>query len=259
MYQALHSGIGHTMTVVVAFVSRKGGVGKSTLARSLAAVAARRGLNATLADLDRDQQTSIRWQRLREGAGVFPPLTVQRYGNVDSAIASEPDADLLIIDAPGNTPELTTEIASVAHLVVQPSGASFDDLQPAVELFYELNAAGVPKSRLFIALSRLLDPAEEEAARAYVEVADFNLLPGAIVERARYREAHSRGLAFIESPGEDLGGPAGIAFSAMLSKIMQKHHLLHEQRAQLALSAPTMQQPPPRIERGLSSYSKSIG
>lgn len=158
MYQALHSGIGHTMTVVVAFVSRKGGVGKSTLARSLAAVAARRGLNATLADLDRDQQTSIRWQRLREGAGVFPPLTVQRYGNVDSAIASEPDADLLIIDAPGNTPELTTEIASVAHLVVQPSGASFDDLQPAVELFYELNAAGVPKSRLFIALSRLLDP-----------------------------------------------------------------------------------------------------
>ena len=54
------------MTVVVAFVSRKGGVGKSTFARALAAVAARRGLSTTLADLDKDQQTATRWQRLRE-------------------------------------------------------------------------------------------------------------------------------------------------------------------------------------------------
>lgn len=246
------------MTVVVAFVSRKGGVGKSTLARALATVAARRGLNTTLADLDPDQQTSVRWQRLREGAGVFPPLTVQRYGNVDSAIATEPDADLLIVDAPSNTPGLTLEIASVAHLVVQPSGASFDDLQPAVELFYELNASGVPKSRLYIALSRLLDPDEEQAARAYVEVADFNLLPGAIVERARYREAHNRGLAFIESPGEDLGGSAGLILGTLLTKIVQKHRLLHEDKAAQMPSA-QLPQPPRTVQRGLSSYSKSVG
>ena len=144
------------MTVVVAFVSRKGGVGKSTFARALAAVAARRGLVTTLADLDKDQQTSSRWQRLREKHQVFPPLTVEAYANVDAAIASEPDADLLIVDAPGNAPELTMEIASVAHFVVQPSGACFDDLQPAVELFYQLKSSGIPKSRLYVALSRML-------------------------------------------------------------------------------------------------------
>ena len=77
-------------------------------------------------------------------------------------------------DAPGNAPELTMEIASVAHFVVQPSGACFDDLQPAVELFYQLKSAGIPKSRLYVALSRMLDPEEEEAARAYIEVADFS-------------------------------------------------------------------------------------
>ena len=203
------------MTVVVAFVSRKGGVGKSTFARALAAVAARRGLVTTLADLDKDQKTSSRWQRLREKHQVFPPLTVEAYGNIDAAIASEPDADLLIADAPGNAPELTMEIASVAHFVVQPSGACFDDLQPAVELFYQLKSAGIPKSRLYVALSRMLDPDEEEAARAYIEVADFSVLPGAVVERARYREAHNRGLAFIESPGEDLAASAGVALSAL--------------------------------------------
>ena len=59
------------MTVVVAFVSRKGGVGKSTLARALATVGARRGLNTALADLDPVQRTATRWQRLREKHQVF--------------------------------------------------------------------------------------------------------------------------------------------------------------------------------------------
>jgi len=248
------------MTVVVAFVSRKGGVGKSTLARALAAVAARRGLNTALADLDLDQRTSMRWQRLREAEGVYPPLDVRPYRNVDSAIAGVPEADVLVVDTPSHVPELTAEAASVAHIVVQPAGSSFDELQPAVELFYSLNASGVPKARLHIALSRMLDPAEEEAARAYVEVADFNLLPGAVVERARYREAHNRGFAFIECPGEDLSGPPGIALGALLSKIMEKHRLLHQQRSgDKAAGAPAPMPVPLQHGRGLSSYSKAAG
>lgn len=257
------------MTVIVAFVSRKGGVGKSTLARALATVTARYGLNTALADLDQQQRTSIRWQRLREKVGLYPFLSVRSYSNVDSAIASESDADVLIIDAPSQSPAATAEIASVSHLVVQPAGSSFEDLQPAVELFYELGESGMPKSRLYIALSRMLDPDEEQAARAYVEVADFNLLPGAIVERARYREAHNRGLAFIECPGEDLTGAPGIVLSALLTKIAHKHRLLHEERnLQLAAVAPPQLQqlpPPPQLprphaaQRGLSSYSKALG
>ncbi|HET6321420.1 MAG TPA: ParA family protein [Hyphomicrobium sp.] len=214
------------MTVVVAFVSRKGGVGKSTLARALCAVAARRGLNTSLADLDEGQRTVSRWQHQREQHRVFPPLNVAAYGNVDSAIASESDVDLLIVDGPGRDPELTMEIASVAHFVVQPTGACFDDLQPAAELFYGLRASGIPKSRLYAALSRLLDPGEEEAARAYLEVSDFNLLPGAICEQARYREAHNRGLAFIECPGENLSAPGGVLLGALLARIVEKHKML---------------------------------
>lgn len=219
------------MTVVVAFVSRKGGVGKSTLARALATVAARRGLTTTLADLDAGQRTSARWQRLREQHQIFPPLTVEAYGNVDFAIASHPGEDLLIVDGPGNANELTLEIASVAHFVVQPSGACFDDLQPAVELFYELKSSGIPKSRMAIALSRILDGDEEDAARAYIEVTDFALLPGAISERANYRQAHNRGMAFIESPGEDLNAPAGALLGALLTKIVRKHRMLRQRPA----------------------------
>lgn len=222
------------MSVVVAFLSKKGGVGKSTLARALAAVSARRGLLTTLADLDCEQQTAMRWQRLRERNGILPPLTVKAFGNVDAAIASEQDVDVLILDAPGHAPRLTLEIASVAHLIVQPSGAGFDDLQPAVELFYQLAASGIPKSRLLIALSRMLDANEEEAARAYIEVADFNVLPGSITERARYRDAHNRGLAFVESSGEDLNAAAGVALSSILTRIVQKLETLGRHRSPIA-------------------------
>lgn len=210
------------MTVVVAFVSRKGGVGKSTLARALAAVAVRRGLNTTVADLDTDQHTSMRWLRLRERQGVVPPLVVRPYRDVDAAISGERDADLLIIDAPGHAPLATSEITSVAHMVIQPTSACFDDLQPAIDLFYKLAASGLPKSRLSIALSRMHDVEEEAAARAYVEVADFEVLPGATTERPRYRDAHNRGLAFIENSDEDMQGPAFLMLCAILSRVEGK-------------------------------------
>ena len=143
------------MSIVVAFVSKKGGVGKSTLARALATVAVRRGLLTTLADLDSEQRTTTRWQRLRERNAILPSLTVKAFDNADGAIASEQDVDVLILDAPGHAPRETLEAASVAHLIVQPSGAGFDDLQPAVDLFYQLAAAGISKSRLLIVLSRI--------------------------------------------------------------------------------------------------------
>ena len=47
------------MAAVIAFISQKGGVGKSTLARALAAVCAQAGLEVVLADLDPRQQTLI--------------------------------------------------------------------------------------------------------------------------------------------------------------------------------------------------------
>ena len=56
------------MAAVIAFISQKGGVGKSTLARALAAVCAQAGLDVVLADLDPRQQTLVQWQKARSGS-----------------------------------------------------------------------------------------------------------------------------------------------------------------------------------------------
>ena len=56
------------MPAVIAFVSQKGGVGKTTLARALAAVCSHAGLDVMLADLDPRQQTLVHWQQARTAA-----------------------------------------------------------------------------------------------------------------------------------------------------------------------------------------------
>ena len=60
------------MAAVIAFVSQKGGVGKSTLARALAAVCSKAGLEVVLADLDPRQQTLVHWQKARAGETLNP-------------------------------------------------------------------------------------------------------------------------------------------------------------------------------------------
>jgi len=46
------------MTTIIAFISQKGGVGKSTLARALAREASHQKLSVLLADCDPQQATS---------------------------------------------------------------------------------------------------------------------------------------------------------------------------------------------------------
>jgi len=185
--------------VIVAFVSQKGGTGKSTLARALGAVVAAAGLKVRIADLDPQQRTVLEWEKLRRLSTTLPALTVEGFDTAAEAIASAEDDELLIIDAPAHANRGTLEIARAATLVVQPSSASIDDLRPAVLLFHELLDAGIPRERLVVALCRILTAAEEDLARGYVAKAGYDVLPGCIPERASYREAHNRGQAVTEA------------------------------------------------------------
>ena len=185
--------------LIVAFVSQKGGTGKSTLARALAAVVAGSGLKVRVADLDPAQATVLEWERIRKSHQTIPALAVEPFETAQDAIESAEADEMLIIDAPAHANRGTLEIAKAATLIVQPSAGTIDELRPAVLLFHELLEAGIPKERLVVALCRILSTAEEQQARAYVEKAGYDVLPGCIPERSAYREAHNRGQAITES------------------------------------------------------------
>ena len=208
------------MAAVIAFISQKGGVGKSTLARALAAVCAQAGLEVVLADLDPRQQTLIQWQKARTAQRVSPRLSVEPFDNAVEAVIERAEAcDLLILDTPGGVNDDTLSVARTAHLIAQPTGPSLDDVHPTVLLFHELVAVGIPKSRLVAALCRVLDDEEEADARAYLEEAGYEVLEGSIPESLIYRVAHNRGRSLTETNEQAFNERADALIEALLTKV----------------------------------------
>ncbi|ASN03476.1 hypothetical protein Xkhy_19585 [Xanthomonas axonopodis pv. khayae] len=207
------------MAAVVAFISQKGGVGKSTLSRALAREAAAGGLRVKIADLDTQQGTSIDWHRLRLSQRIEPTMSAEVFGTAAQALAAADGYDLLVIDGPARTSAATLDIARAADLIVQPSGASRDDLIPAVREFHALSKAGVPKERLAFALNRIGTPAEEAAARAYLEEAGYAVLDGSLRDRPAYRQAQNTGHSVTETRFAGLNDQADTLIQSLIDRV----------------------------------------
>jgi chromosome partitioning protein len=207
------------LATIIAFVSQKGGVGKSTLSRALAREAAAGGLSAKIADLDTQQGTSVDWHRTRLHAGYKPPVAAEAFATAEQALKAADQFDLLIIDAPARTSKGTLDIARMADLVVQPTGASVDDLRPAVREFHALVQAGIPKEKLTFALNHIGTPAEESEARAYLEEAGYAVLTGFLAERPAYRKAQNVGHSITETTYAGLNAKADALIQALIDKV----------------------------------------
>ena len=217
------------MPVVVAFLSQKGGVGKSTLARALADLATKSGVKVLIADLDRQQSTVMHWHQHRVTSKLEPQIEVCAFDSVDEAIEGREDYDLIIIDAPGHVSPATLDIARQSHLIVQPTGPGLDDLHPGVLLFHELFAEGIPASRMSFALCRTSAKEEEIAARRYLAKADYSVLPGSIPERSEYRAAQNGGRAITETDDASLNIRAEELMVAMLERLKNEIEDLRRQ------------------------------
>jgi chromosome partitioning protein len=206
-------------TTIIAFVSQKGGVGKSTLSRALAREAAAGGLTVKIADLDTQQGTSADWNRIRLNARIEPALAVEAFATATQALRVADHYNLLIIDGPARTSSGTLEIAKIADLVVQPTGASVDDLRPAVREFHALVQAGIPTAKLVFALNRIGTTVEESEARAYLAQAGYAVLDGCLLERPAYRKAQNVGHSITETSYRNLNIKADALIQAIIDGI----------------------------------------
>lgn len=206
--------------MIIAFVSQKGGVGKSTLSRALAREAVKAEMRVKIADLDTQQGTVVDWQRTRLNNGIEPVIEAQSFATAAQALAAAKHYDLLILDGPARTSQATLDIAKQADLVVQPTGASLDDLRPAVREFHGLVKGGIPKGRLTFALTRIGTPAEEADARAYLEEAGYAVLDGCLLERPGYRKAQNLGHAVTETTFAGLNQKADFLIQSLINKVV---------------------------------------
>ena len=152
-----------------------------------------------LADLDTQQGTSSNWHRRRLEAGIEPTFSVEAFKTAAQALRAAAGYDLMVIDGPARASAATLEIARQSALIIQPTGASVDDLHPAVLTFRELVREGVSKSKLAFALCKIGTDAEDAEARAYIFDAGVDALPGSIPERPAYRQAQNLGLTITET------------------------------------------------------------
>jgi chromosome partitioning protein len=200
------------MPYIIGFVSQKGGVGKSTLARATAVALSKDGFRVRLCDLDTQQGTSIEWYRQRLNSGGKPLASVEYYGTVKQALQNgldvNPAFDFLVVDAPGRSSAATIELAQQAHLVIQPATGTLDDLRPGVLLFHELLKNKVLPARMLFALTRTSSDHEEALAKDYIKAGGYTVLNATLPDSPGYKHAQNEGLSVIETRWDSLNQKA---------------------------------------------------
>ena len=205
--------------IVVSVISQKGGVSKSSIVRALARECAVNDMDTKIADLDTQQGTSLNWARRRMEAGHEPSISAEPFKSAKQAIEQASNHDILIIDGPARASKGTFEIAEYSDLIVQPTGASLDDLEPAVLLFHELFKKGISREKLVFALSRVGTQAEENNCRDYLSTSGYEVLEGCIYEKPAYRQAQNEGKSLTEVQYKSLRNSADALIQSIINKL----------------------------------------
>jgi chromosome partitioning protein len=128
---------------VVAFVTQKGGTGKSSLAVSLAVAAVESGLKVAVIDID-PQDTAGEWYKRRQAEA--PEVLSLRWSYLSSRLYrfGREDYDLVIIDTPGADNNVAAEAMKEAHFCLLPVRPSVADIEAAKATVQYLNDRSKP-------------------------------------------------------------------------------------------------------------------
>ncbi|PSC02688.1 cobyrinic acid a,c-diamide synthase [Alsobacter soli] len=129
----------------VAFVTQKGGTGKSSLAVSMAVAAQERGLKVYVIDLD-PQGTAKSWYERREAPS--PEVATIETPQLPAALATlaRQGYDLALIDTAGVDSPATTAAMQAADLCLIPARPSIADIEATRPTVRTLSRLGRPFS-----------------------------------------------------------------------------------------------------------------
>ena len=116
--------------MVIASMSYKGGVGKTTIAQNVAVVLAQKGHKVCIVDAD-ESQVSVRWSEIRQRKNIEPEITVVGESNKDNVIDRIKELyqtyDAIVVDCPPSYQEISTMIMLVSNVIlilITPTGRS---------------------------------------------------------------------------------------------------------------------------------------
>lgn len=207
--------------LIIACLSQKGGVGKSTMARLIARTYAAGGWDVKIADFNLNQLTSCDWTATRLAQGVDPEVRAEPY-NSAKRFRNE-TVDLIVADGKPDSDQSSLEIAKAATLCVIPTGLSVDDLRPQVAFANELINKGVPRDRILIVLNKVVDSQIAcDEAREYLRIAGYQVAETDLAAKTTYQNAQNSGRAISEcnyKPLADRADSLGAEIVAIVNKL----------------------------------------
>lgn len=193
---------------IIGFLAEKAGVGKSTLALTMAEEFARRGMRVRLLDADYKNPSCKRWAATASAQNLPVPFVVdalQEGGKVapwiEAAKSGAQAEDLLFIDVPGARDPIIKQVAAVADVVLVPIAPSPFEVWQTEQTNYVLSyanearqAAGLAPCKVLAIVNRTeLD--EQDLTQGCLETLAADGLPvlGLVRRRKAFRKEIAEG------------------------------------------------------------------
>jgi chromosome partitioning protein len=185
--------------LIISVISQKGGVGKSSISRTIAVEFTRAGWKTLLADTDPGQATASGWvENRRRQADIKPDVSAQVFHSTHQALMAAPDVDLLVIDGAPHATQGTLEAAIHSDLIIIPTGSSLDDMEPGIFLAKEL-AKSLNSYNIVFVLYRTTSVNQVHEARETITGHGFTVLEGHIPMKTGYITALDTGRCLTET------------------------------------------------------------
>ena len=207
---------------IISVLSQKGGVGKTTLATSIAREYANAGLEVLIADMDIGQKTATEWNAMRIKEGIEPYIHAHLYPTLAQVKKDFSKYDVIVFDGKPHSTALTLDIAKVSDIVILPTKQTLFDLKPQIVLAHQLVKGGVSHEKINFAFSRVGKSASQlESARDYLLSLDrpYNILKGAIQEQDAYALVTDEGKGLTETPHKSLRNKAEEVIQSIVDRL----------------------------------------
>jgi chromosome partitioning protein len=207
-------------SIILSFLSQKGGVGKTTLAIHVADALSRRKQQVLLVDAD-PQGSALDWAAARHGQPLFPVAGLFRPSIHKELPPLAPGYDVVIIDGPPRVNDVARSAILASDLVLVPVQPSPYDVLASKEIIDLLHEARVFKPSLKDAFAINRISVNTALGRDVVNaLADYSIpvLKTAICQWVVLAESAAQGQTVFDTAPDH---PASKELLAMVDEIME--------------------------------------
>lgn len=205
---------------VLAMLNQKGGVGKTTLATSVATALAQQGQKVFFIDADQ-QGSALDWSAARKGELLFPVVGLPKDTLHREMAALAAPYDWVIIDGPPRVYNVAKSAIAASDIVVIPVQPSPYDVWAAkeiVDLIIEVRVIKASLKAVFAVNRKIVGTAIGRDVAEALASYPVPVLKAAVSQRVGFAETAAAGKTVLEA---DPSGAAAQEIRAMVVELME--------------------------------------